>query len=63
MTMKEVAITVRDGTRIGAAVYAPDGAGRRPALLAASPYRYDNNTLPAGPQWRSMPVGMSTIDL
>jgi putative CocE/NonD family hydrolase len=54
MTMKEVTITVRDGTRIGAAVYAPEGSGRFPALLAASPYRYDNNALPAGPQflWR-----------
>src|SRR3954466_7765719 len=52
--MKEVTITVRDGTEIGAAVYAPDGGARYPALLAASPYRYDNNTLPAGPQflWR-----------
>src|SRR3954466_8338386 len=52
--MKEVTITVRDGTEIGAAVYAPDGGARYPALLAASPYRYDNNTLPATPQflWR-----------
>src|SRR5258707_12822197 len=53
-TMKEVSITVRDGTRIGAAIYAPEANGRYPALLAASPYRYDNNALPAGPQflWR-----------
>src|SRR3954462_10103738 len=52
--MKEVTIAVRDGIRIGAAIYAPEGSGRFPALLAASPYRYDNNTLPAGPQflWR-----------
>src|SRR5258705_63169 len=52
--MKEVSITVRDGTRIGAAIYAPQANGRYPALLAASPYRYDNNALPAGPQflWR-----------
>jgi predicted acyl esterase len=52
--MKEFTITVRDGTRIGAAIYAPEGSGRHPALLAASPYRYDNNVLPAGPQflWR-----------
>ena len=52
--MKEVSITVRDGTRIGAAVYAPEGSGRYPAVLAVSPYRYDNNALPAGPQflWR-----------
>ena len=52
--IKEITITVRDGTEIGAAIYAPEGSGRYPALLAASPYRYDNNTLPAGPQflWR-----------
>ena len=52
--MKEVKVTVRDGTEIGAAIYAPESSGRCPALLAASPYRYDNNVLPAGPQflWR-----------
>ncbi len=52
--IKEITITVRDGTEIGAAIYAPEGSGRHPALLAASPYRYDNNALPAGPQflWR-----------
>jgi len=52
--IKEMKITVRDGTEIGAAIYAPEGSGRYPALLAASPYRYDNNALPAGPQflWR-----------
>jgi hypothetical protein len=52
--MREVSITVRDGTQIGAAIYAPEGSGRFPAVLAASPYRYDNNALPAGPQflWR-----------
>ena len=52
--MKEVRIPVRDGTAIAAAIYAPETSGRFPALLAASPYRYDNNVLPAGPQflWR-----------
>jgi predicted acyl esterase len=52
--MREVSITVRDGTRIGAAVYAPEASGRYPAVLGVSPYRYDNNVLPAGPQflWR-----------
>ena len=52
--LREVKITVRDGTQVAAAVYAPADAGRYPALLAASPYRYDNNPLPAGPQflWR-----------
>src|SRR2546430_16864937 len=54
MTMKEVSIAVRDGTRSAAAMYAPEGSGKYPALPAASPYRYDNNVLPAGPQflWR-----------
>jgi uncharacterized protein len=53
-SLREVRIRVRDGTEIGAAIYAPDGPGRFPALLAASPYRYDNNVLPASPQflWR-----------
>ncbi len=52
--MKEVSIPVRDGTTIAAAIYSPEGSGRFPAVLAASPYRYDNNALPAGPQflWR-----------
>jgi predicted acyl esterase len=54
MTPREVSITMRDGVKIGAAIYAPSGSGRYPALLAASPYRYDNNDLPASPQflWR-----------
>lgn len=52
--LKEYSVTVRDGTQIGVAVYAQEGSERRPAVLAASPYRYDNNALPAGPQflWR-----------
>lgn len=52
--MKEAKIAVRDGTEIAVAIYAPGESGRYPALLAPSPYRYDNNTLPAGPQflWR-----------
>jgi uncharacterized protein len=52
--MREARITVRDGTEIAVAIYAPQGSGKLPALLAPSPYRYDNNTLPAGPQflWR-----------
>jgi len=54
MKPQEVRITVHDGIEIGAALYLPEGGGRHPALLAASPYRYDNNALPAGPQflWR-----------
>lgn len=55
--MQEVSITVRDGVEIGAAVYAPEGNGRFPALLAASPYRYDNDMLPAGPQFLGRETG------
>ncbi len=53
-SMKEVKITVHDGVEIALALYMPDGPGPFPVLLAASPYRYDNNTLPATPQflWR-----------
>ena len=53
-TPQEVKIKARDGIQIGAAIYAPEGGGKFPALLAASPYRYDNNVLPASPQflWR-----------
>src|SRR3974390_1185247 len=49
-----VKIIVRDGTSIGARVYRPEGSGPFPALFAASPYRFDNNALPASPQflWR-----------
>ncbi len=52
--MKEVRITVHDGIEIAVALYMPEGEGPFPVLLAASPYRYDNNTLPATPQflWR-----------
>src|SRR3989304_2450587 len=51
---REETIARRDGVKIGVASYAPSGAGKYPALLAASPYRYDNNVLPSSPQflWR-----------
>ena len=54
MLQEDVSIAVRDGTSIGARVYRPEGAGPFPALLAAAPYRFDNNILPASPQflWR-----------
>src|SRR5262245_40437063 len=52
---KDVRVTVRDGASIALRIYRPDGAGPFPALLAASPYRYDNNELPAYPLflWRA----------
>ena len=51
---KDVQVTVRDGIRIGVRIYRPDGPGPFPTLFAASPYRYDNNILPAYPLflWR-----------
>ena len=53
-TPREVRVRMRDGVEIAVALYMPTGAGPFPTLFAASPYRYDNNTLPAGPQflWR-----------
>jgi hypothetical protein len=51
---KDVRVAVRDGVRIALRIYRPDGAGPYPTLFAASPYRYDNNELPAYPLflWR-----------
>src|SRR5450631_1530159 len=47
-------VKVRDGIEIGVAIYAPAAGGPCPVLFAASPYRFDNNSLPASPQflWR-----------
>lgn len=49
-------VIVRDGTKIAVAVYLPPGKHSRslPTLLAASPYRFDNNIAPAMPLflWR-----------
>ncbi len=46
--------TARDGVKIGLAVYKMAGLKSLPVLFAASPYRFDNNSLPASPQflWR-----------
>jgi predicted acyl esterase len=51
---REVKIRVHDGVEIAVALYMPEGNGPFPVLFAPSPYRYDNNALPAGPQflWR-----------
>jgi predicted acyl esterase len=51
---KDLRVNVRDGVRIGVRVYRPEGSGPFPALFACSPYRYDNNVLPATPLflWR-----------
>jgi predicted acyl esterase len=49
-----VEIPVHDGISIAAALYLPARSGRCPVLLAASPYRFDNNRAPAVPVflWR-----------
>lgn len=51
---KDVRIRVRDDVYIAARIYRPDGDGPFPTLFATSPYRYDNNDLPALPMflWR-----------
>jgi len=47
-------VPVRDGVTIAVAVYRPAEGGPFPAVLAASPYRFDNNALPPSAQflWR-----------
>jgi uncharacterized protein len=51
---KDVLVPVRDGLKMAVRIYRPDGAGPFPTLFATSPYRYDNNDLPAYPMflWR-----------
>ena len=58
---REVKIRVHDGVEIAVALYRPEGDGPYPVVLAASPYRFDNNTLPSTPQflWRETgPIGL-----
>ena len=60
-----VTIRMRDGVKIAAALFLPKGArrgktARFPTLLAASPYRFDNDIAPALPVflWRETgPIG------
>ena len=49
-----LSIPMSDGVRIAAALFLPDAPGRYPVLLAASPYRFDNDAAPAIPLflWR-----------
>jgi predicted acyl esterase len=44
---KDVMIPVRDGAKMAVRIYRPEGSGPFPTLFATSPYRYDNNALPA----------------
>jgi uncharacterized protein len=53
-------IPMSDGVRIAAALFRPAARGRYPVLLAASPYRFDNDAVPAVPLflWRETgPIG------
>ncbi|MBO32398.1 MAG: hypothetical protein CMM74_05400 [Rhodospirillaceae bacterium] len=47
MIIKDVQIPVRDGIKIAARMYLPEGEGEFPTLYAASPYRYETDDLPA----------------
>ena len=54
MIEEDMRVSARDNVPIGVRIYRPEGSGPYPALFAASPYRFDNNILPASPQflWR-----------
>ena len=55
-----LSIPMSDGVRIAAALFLPPGREKFPALLAASPYRFDNDGTPAIPLflWRETgPIG------
>jgi uncharacterized protein len=55
-----ISITMSDGVKIAAALFLPPGKERFPTLLAASPYRFDNDMAPAIPLflWRETgPIG------
>jgi predicted acyl esterase len=55
-----LSIPMSDGVRIAAALFLPPGREKYPALLAASPYRFDNDGTPAIPLflWRETgPIG------
>ncbi|HEX4192743.1 MAG TPA: CocE/NonD family hydrolase [Stellaceae bacterium] len=49
-----ISIPMSDGVKIAAALFLPPGKERFPTLLAASPYRFDNDMAPAIPLflWR-----------
>jgi len=55
-----ISIPMSDGVKIAAALFLPPGKEKFPALLAASPYRFDNDATPAIPLflWRETgPIG------
>jgi hypothetical protein len=58
-----VKVRVHDGVEIAVALYMPDGEGPFPTVLGASPYRYDNNILPASPQFLRRTAAHALIGL
>jgi uncharacterized protein len=55
-----LSIPMSDGVKVAAALFLPPGREKFPALLAASPYRFDNDGTPAIPLflWRETgPIG------
>lgn len=44
---KDIYITMRDGVRIACCIYRPETNGKFPALLAASPYQYEYDSVPS----------------
>ena len=51
MPSERAAIPVRDGTRLAATLYVPDGRGPWPAILEALPYRKDDITESYRPEY------------
>ena len=52
----DVGIAMRDGLRLSARVYRPDGDGQFPILLAVSPYQHQSDSIPHSTQflWREV---------
>jgi uncharacterized protein len=59
---RDVFIPMRDGARLCADVFRPDGSGRFPALLAMSPYGKEIQSLPIPPQPPTSPVYARQIE-
>jgi predicted acyl esterase len=59
---RDVFITVRDGTRIAADVFLPEGDGPFPALVALGPYGKEIQSLPIPPQPPHSPVYAREIE-
>ncbi len=56
-------VAMSDGVEVAVALYLPPGAGRFPALLAASPYRIDNDIAPAIPLFLQRETGPADLYL